>query len=250
MNGMTLRGSRWIAATGCVGPWGSTAAELRAWLSAGGAGAREARMPPPVPGFIESQFNPLVYAVVKQCLSSWSADEGAGTAIVLGSGLGDTTTADVAGQNVAKGNVHNPLLFYQSVPTSILGYVTREFGMTGPLSCVAGNELSTSMLEMADLLLEDEAIHQVLLLAVELQLNPRTARVRELQGETGGGPEADVAVGLLLRRAPAQHGGATLESLQKVAANPGALLFPRNWSAIRDLVALCLAYESVRELAA
>jgi hypothetical protein len=245
MNGTTVRESRWVASAGCVGPWGATAGELRAWLSAGGAGAREARMPPPVPGFIESQFNPLVYAVVKQCLSSWGPEEGAGTAIVLGSGLGDTTTADVASQNVAKGSVHNPLLFFQSVPTSILGYVTREFGITGPLSCVAGSELSTNMLEMADLLLEDKTLHQVLLLGLELQLNPRTARVRELQGESGGGLEADVAVGLLLRRAPAQRDGATLEALQQAAAASNLPPFPRNWSAVRELVALCLAYEEV-----
>jgi hypothetical protein len=251
MKGATLRNSRWVASAGCVGPWGSTAGELRAWLSEGGAGAREARMPPPVPGFIESQFNPLVYAVVKQCLSSWGPGEGAGTAIVLGSGLGDTTTADVASQNVAKGHVHNPLLFYQSVPTSILGYVTREFGITGPISCVAGGELSTSMLEMADLLLEDEAIHQVLVLGLELQLNPRTARVRELQGAGGGGErDADVAVGLLLRRVPAPHDGATLEALQEAAADSGSPPFPRNWSAVRDLVALCLAYERSQALAA
>ncbi|MFL5345027.1 MAG: hypothetical protein ACJ8AT_09540 [Hyalangium sp.] len=243
MNATAPRSSRWVASTGCVGPWGSTAGELRSWLSAGPAGAREVRRPPPVPGFIESQFNPLVYAVVKQCLGSWSPEEGAGTAIVLGSGLGDTTTADVASQNVAKGNVHNPLLFYQSVPTSILGYVTREFGITGPLSCVAGGELGPSMLEMADLLLEDESLHQVLLLGLELQLNPRTARVRELQGQEGGGLEGDVAVGLLLRRAPAPHGGAKLEALQEATAVAGLPAFPRNWSALRDLITLCLAYE-------
>jgi hypothetical protein len=169
---------------------------------------------------------------------------------VLGSGLGDTTTADVASQNVAKGNVHNPLLFYQSVPTSILGYVSRELGITGPLSCVAGGELSTSMLEMADLLLEDEDIHQVLVLGLELQLNPRTALVRELQGERGGGLEADVAVALLLRRGTAQHDGVSLEELQEAAAHSGSLPFPRNWSAVKDLVALCLAYERSRALAA
>lgn len=247
MNWTASHEPRWVASSVCVGPWGSTAGEMQAWLSAPGEGTREARRPSPVPGFIESQFSPLVYAVVKQCLSARDAGDGAGTAIVLGSGLGDTTTADVASQNVVKGSVHNPLLFYQSVPTSILGYVARELGITGPLSCMAGGAgLCTRMLEMADLLLEDEALHQVVVVGLELQLNPRTARIRALQGTGGSEPAADIAVGLLLRRGPAPPGSATLGAL--LAGESSTPPLPGNWSAVRGLVALCLAQERFHPL--
>jgi hypothetical protein len=252
MSPESLRGSRFIVSAACVGAWGSTPEEMKRWLVGSELGVRSARKAPPVPGFIESQFNPLVYEVARRCLSTGGGD--AGTAIVLGSGFGDTTTADLASQNVAKGNVHNPLLFFQSVPTSILGHIAREFGIVGPLTCLAGgSELSAHVLEMADMLLDRSTIEQVLVLGVELQLNPRTTRVHALLGNDDAEASLDIAVGMLLRRSANRHDGTTLATSQSVtrvnevlAAEGVPAGLPSNWNAVRGLVALYMAYEHVQ----
>ncbi len=157
-------------------------------------------------GFIASRFNPLVYTAVSQCLDAAGADvDGARTGVVLASVLGDTTTADVASRNLAAGRVHNPLLFYQSVQTSVLGYLGRERGIRGPLVCVsAGEDAAERSAELAELMLESGDADAALVLYVELRADARSRRVHEL---LRGGPlaelacEDDVVVCLLLRRA-------------------------------------------------
>jgi hypothetical protein len=180
-----------IEAVACAGPWGIGVEAMLGWLD----GDREATLRvPPVPGFIESTFNPLVYHTVKSLLAG--AAGAAATGVVLGSELGDTTTSDVASQNLARGRIRNPLLFYQSIPSSILGYLSRELGITGRMSCVSSGTLLADLLEMADLMLADPRTEQVAVIAIELAPNPRTeALLRD-------GCGSDVAVGLLLRREP------------------------------------------------
>lgn len=251
MTAASLAGSRFVASAACLGPWGAAAEDLARWLARGEPAAPGARPAPPVPGFIESQFNPLVHEVARRCLTAGGGEPE--TAVVLASGLGDTTTSDVASQNVAKGSVHNPLLFFQSVPTSILGHVARQFGITGSLTCVSGGQtLAASALEMADMLLDQDDLHQVLVIGVELQLNPRTARVHALLGGDEHAISADVAVGLLLRRTAVRRDQTVFAGSRQIAAldeaargtTPGAL--PHSWRSVADLIALYLAYEHLR----
>jgi len=153
----------------------------------------------PVPGFIESEFNPLVLQVAEHCLSGAPGD-GARTAVVLGSFMGDTTTTDLASTLLISGQVNNPLLFMQATANSILGYLSREFKITGPfLALSATADLGSELLSAADLLLDDPELDHVLVIGVELTGKERTAAVyRELDLCL---PAEDLAVALLIDRA-------------------------------------------------
>lgn len=85
---------------------------------------------PRLPGFVESAFSPLVFEVAARCLTECPGDGGR-MAVALASLMGDTTTADLASRRVVSGRVHNPLLFMQATANSVLGHLSREFGITG-----------------------------------------------------------------------------------------------------------------------
>jgi 3-oxoacyl-(acyl-carrier-protein) synthase len=152
-----------------------------------------------VPGFIESEFNPLVFQVAEQCLSGAPGD-GTRTAVVLGSLMGDTTTTDLASTLLIGGQVNNPLLFMQATANAILGYLSREFAITGPLLALSTTaDLGSALLSAADLLLDDTELDRVLVIGVELAGKERTAAVyRELDLCL---PTEDLAVALLIDRA-------------------------------------------------
>jgi len=126
--------------------------------------------PGAVSGFIESSFNPMVYECVRRHVSSGAIRRADRTAIVLGSAFGDATTADVASRNLIAGKSRNPLLFFQSVPNSIMGHLAREYGFTGMISCItySGNALQ-SMLQLAELYFNDPEIEQIVLVATEVR---------------------------------------------------------------------------------
>ncbi|WP_237277003.1 hypothetical protein [Streptomyces caniscabiei] len=182
---------------------------------------------PRLPGFVESAFSPLVYEVAARCLTgrqdggtsrASEAANGGGsrTAVALASLMGDTTTADLASRRVVSGRVHNPLLFMQATPNSVLGHLSREFGITGQMFSVSTfGDPVTELLDMADLLLEDPELDQVLVVGVELGGGERWAAVhRELSAEDGRPvpdlpASAALAVAVLLGRpGPGAHSGA------------------------------------------
>lgn len=176
--------------------------------------------PPAVPGFIESRFNPLVRAVVDRCLADAAparperfADR---TAVLLLTLFGDSTTTDLAGQRLQEGRAHNPLLFYQSVPTSILGFVSREHGLRGALTCLSVDAASMpEAFETAELMLADAEVDQLLIVGVELAATQRAATVRRHLSPADRTPPAhDAAAALLMRRAgrdPAPAGAVTVD---------------------------------------
>ncbi|MEI5523326.1 hypothetical protein WB401_00945 [Streptomyces brasiliscabiei] len=139
---------------------------------------------PRLPGFVESAFSPLVYEVAARCLTE-RPGTGARTAVALASLTGDTTTADLASRRVVAGRVHNPLLFMQATANSVLGHISREFGITGQMFSLSTlDDPVTELLAMAGLLLEDPELDQVLVLGVELGGGERVAAVhRELAAE-------------------------------------------------------------------
>ncbi|WP_405818867.1 hypothetical protein OG241_27590 [Streptomyces sp. NBC_01390] len=141
---------------------------------------------PKLPGFVESAFSPLAYEVGSRCLTARSGD-GDRTAVALASLMGDTTTADLASRRMVSGRVHNPLLFMQATANSVLGHMSREFGITGQmLSLSTLDDPLTELLAMADLLLEEPELDRVLVLAVELGGGERVAAVhRELAADSG-----------------------------------------------------------------
>ncbi|WP_128657358.1 beta-ketoacyl synthase chain length factor, partial [Paenibacillus sp. 598K] len=169
--------------------------------------------PAQVPGFIESAFPPLVYQMIRSHMDSGNVRDPARLAIVLASALGDTGTSDRASRNLLAGQVHNPLLFYQSVPNSILGYAARQYGLTGLMTTLAhaGDGLS-ALLEMAMLYSELPDVEQVLVIGVEL----RSDRADELLAELTEGDAmraCDHAVALLLERSSGDGAAVYIEEV-------------------------------------
>jgi 3-oxoacyl-(acyl-carrier-protein) synthase len=96
---------------------------------------------PAVAGFIESAFSPLVAAVAERCLSGYfgrppaALAHGERTAIALATSTGDLTTAAAVAAAVQAGRRVPPLLFYQSNPNAVAGYVAARWGLAGPVVC-------------------------------------------------------------------------------------------------------------------
>ncbi|MET8954123.1 beta-ketoacyl synthase chain length factor [Streptomyces sp. NPDC004393] len=131
--------------------------------------------PPNLPGFTASPFGPIIAHVADRCLSGhWgeppAPSERAGrTGMVMVSRLGDMATEAAVTGSVDAGTKASPLLFYQSVPSAVLGVVSARWGLGGPVICIspAGDPLAEG-LELAELLIEDGSASDVLVVLVEL----------------------------------------------------------------------------------
>ncbi|MGW3645916.1 hypothetical protein [Streptomyces sp. NPDC000878] len=201
---------------------------------------------PKLPGFVESAFSPLAYEVAARCLTERPGD-GDRTAVALVSLAGDTTTADLASSRMVSGRVHNPLLFMQATANSVLGHMSREFGITGQmfsLSTLA--DPLTELLAMADLLLEDPELERVLVVGVELGGGERVAAVRrELAAEYSARPvpalpaSAGLAAAVLLGRPG--DGGASQVPVRPTKATTNQL------GSIQTLFELAATHTETRE---
>lgn len=130
---------------------------------------------PNLPGFTASPFGPIIAHVADRCLTDHygahpaPSEDGERTAIVLVTRLGDMATEAAVVGSVDSGKKASPLLFYQSVPSAVLGVVAERWGLGGPVICIspAGDALTDGM-ELAELLIEDGSASGVLLVWVEL----------------------------------------------------------------------------------
>jgi hypothetical protein len=107
---------------------------------------------PVIPGFVESSFSPLVAAVADRCLGEyrpttatgvpprWDETDADATAIVLVTTYGDVATAAAVAAAVDSGRRVPALLFFQSVPNSVLGHIAARWGLLGPIVCVCPGE--------------------------------------------------------------------------------------------------------------
>lgn len=149
---------------------------------------------PDVPGFAFSRFGPLVRALATRCLGEPGGNLGDRTALVLASAHADTSTLDLAGESLARGEQQDPMLFHQTVPTSILGVVCRDHGITGPVTCLsAAGESVAAAVELVAVMLTAREVDQALVLAVELA---PTGRVSVIDPTA----EGDRGMALLLHR--------------------------------------------------
>ncbi|GAA3525871.1 hypothetical protein GCM10022222_06000 [Amycolatopsis ultiminotia] len=148
-------------------------------------------------GFIESEFNPLVHRAAWQCLTGRALD-GARTAVVLASLFGDTTTADLASRQLVAGRVHNAILFMQATANAILGHISTQFALTGPLLALSTPDPVEELVATAELLLDDGEIDHVLLVGAELAAGERTIAASAELGVTP--PAEDLAVAHLVTR--------------------------------------------------
>ncbi|MGW0705571.1 beta-ketoacyl synthase chain length factor [Streptomyces sp. NPDC002643] len=137
--------------------------------------ADSGEQPPNLPGFTASPFAPIIAHIADACLSErfgeppLAAERAEDTAMVLVSRLGDMATEAAVTGSVDTGSKASPLLFYQSVPSAVLGVVSARWGLGGPVICVspAGDPPAEGM-DLAELLIEDGSAGDVLLVLVEL----------------------------------------------------------------------------------
>jgi 3-oxoacyl-(acyl-carrier-protein) synthase len=96
---------------------------------------------PALPGFIVSSFSPLVAELAERCLRRYfgarpaDAEEARRTGIVVASTTGDIATAAAIARAVEAGRRVPPLLFYQSNPNAVAGYVAARWHLAGPVVC-------------------------------------------------------------------------------------------------------------------
>nr|AKC92647.1 putative chain length factor [Amycolatopsis sp. SANK 60206] len=236
-----LMSHRTIVEAVCLTPWGDAASGLP------GAACKEL---PPVAGFAISRFGPLVHAVASACLEpvggagNHVGPDGARTAIVLATVFGDVTTVDTANRAVAADQRPDPVLFFQSVTTSILSHLTRQYGIEGPLiSISAVPDPASNALLLADSLLDDHELHQVLVIGVETEPNERMRRTSDLAAADGWSvplPVGDAAAALLLRRVGTQTRRARLtlaEPVRRAVDDSDESAGPLGW--LGRLMKLC-----------
>lgn len=126
--------------------------------------------PPALPGFVLSSFSPLVAHVAERCLARAAGDpplppgRGERTALVLISPLGDIAAAIHVADTVDRGGRVGPLLFFQSVPNSVAGYIAARWGLAGPVVCLASGDAGP---DAAALLIDDGDADEVLVVVAE-----------------------------------------------------------------------------------
>jgi hypothetical protein len=87
------------------------------------------------------------------------------TAIVAVTALGDVTSAVHVARAVDSGQRVGPLLFFQSVPNAVAGYLAARWRLTGPIVCVGGLDAG---LDIAALLIQDADADDALVVQVDL----------------------------------------------------------------------------------
>jgi hypothetical protein len=122
---------------------------------------------PPLAGFIESNFSPLLAEVAARALRRRPepAAPGVVTAIVIVTALGDITSATRVAAVVDAGQRVSPLLFFQSVPNAVAGYLAARWDLTGPVVCVSG---MSAGLGIAALLIDDADAGEALVIHGDL----------------------------------------------------------------------------------
>jgi hypothetical protein len=132
---------------------------------------------PALAGFIESDFSPLLAEVAGRALSRRALSEGPEhppvTAVVMVTALGDVATAVRVAAAVDAGQRVSPLLFFQSVPNAVAGYLGARWQLTGPVVCVSGTRAG---LDVAALLIADADADEALLACVDLAAGDGTGR--------------------------------------------------------------------------
>ena len=152
---------------------------------------------PALPGYVLSSFSPLVAAAAAGCLARVGVPDAGRerTAVLLVSAGNDLVSAEYLHDRVATGRRVGPLLFFQAAPNSVVGQLSAQHGLGGPVVCISpvGDPLADAMAE-AELVLEDGDADEVLAILVE-QAEPV---------DTASGRQAlpDRAHALLLSRNP------------------------------------------------
>lgn len=190
------------------------AADMEILAEAVWPGPGDGELPPPLSGFVVSAFSPMASAAADRCLEQVygpldtatpaQPDTGGGggvrpgpgrraarTAIVLGTRGGDLETHTATAVAVDAGKSAAPLLFFQSVPNAVVGYVAKRWELTGPVICFSPDDATGDplgeALDVTRSLVAGADVDEALVLLVE-------------QAGPDGGPGS--ARALLVRPAP------------------------------------------------
>jgi 3-oxoacyl-(acyl-carrier-protein) synthase len=122
---------------------------------------------PALAGFIASSFSPLLAEAATRALRRRDGTPAGGTvtAVVMVTALGDVTSAARVAEAVDAGKRVSPLMFFQSVPNAVAGYLAARWHLTGPVACVS---TTGAGLEAAALLIEDADADEALVVRVDL----------------------------------------------------------------------------------
>jgi hypothetical protein len=171
-----------LASPGAAGVLGTAGLQAAA-VAAGLAVSASASLPetdydaeaPPLAGFIDSPFSPLIAEVAgravsrrdQDCPRDQTAPHEVVIAIVLVTARGDVASAAQVAARVDAGRRVPPLHFFQSVPNAVAGYLAARWQLTGPIVCVSG---VTAAMDAAALLIEDADADEALIVSVDLGL--------------------------------------------------------------------------------
>lgn len=135
---------------------------------------RAGSRPPAIAGFIASEFSPLAAALAQECLEGFfgappaDPQRGAQTAIILTSSTGDLASAAAVARAVDNGQRVPPLLFFQSNPNAVAGYIAARWGLSGPVQCtVATADPLADAMSSAELLRLDQAAQAALIIVAD-----------------------------------------------------------------------------------
>jgi len=256
-----------VSACAAIGPWGTGVPGFVRFLQ------DWRRMPPialpAVPGFIGSGFNPLVYGGLTELARVGGLATPTRCALVVGSGIGDSWTADTTTRGVIDGRRLEPLLFYQSVPVSILGFAAQEFGILGPVVTISSfPDPLARLLSLADTLLDGENVEQVVVLVAAPSGSPRQLAIERAHGlefQDAASERPGAAFALSLRRAVrgelalsstlgpqgarAHDGAAAFVHYGALELDRGSIQGGRDWPLpieTRNIAHVCVAFESTR----
>lgn len=82
---------------------------------------------------------------------------------MLGSMFVDAVTEEETWKDVLQGKKLSPIMFPQSVPSAVIGYVSKELNIHGPMSCMGADKWGAyTVLEQAADWLRDDAADIVL----------------------------------------------------------------------------------------
>jgi hypothetical protein len=145
----------------------SAAGGLRVLARSAWPGSAGQAAVPELPGFVVSSFSAVAAEVGGRCMQSRPVPgpgDGAVTAVVIASTLGDVASAEHVADAVDRGARVGPLLFFQSVPNAVAGHLAARWGLTGPVVSVGAMD---SALEVAALLIGDGDADQALVIRVD-----------------------------------------------------------------------------------
>jgi|GEM_PF-3555467 len=179
---------------------------------------------PNVRGFVRSPFNPLIYHSVKQAAEQAALTREAlppdRRGIMLASMFTDAVTQQETWTDMINGKKISPIMFPQSVPSAIIGFLAKELNIHGPMTCLSASRSGTELAlrQAADWLADGDA-DAVAVTLCDVPSWRAQAWVEQFGGRDGAGFGGGVVTAVLeLAALAAARGCEPLMTLEAFAA--------------------------------